>query len=148
MDQKKLSVGTKLGFGAADLGGNLFFTAMGFWTLNYLTDTVGLAAAAAGPAVMIGKLWDAVTDPMMGFISDRTRSRWGRRRPYLLFGALPLALTMWYFFTSPKAGSQAWLTVWAGPGALRAQYRVYHHQYPILFPPARTHEGTTMSDPR
>ena len=50
MDQKKLSVGTKLGFGAADLGGNLFFTAMGFWTLNYLTDSVGLSAAAAGAA--------------------------------------------------------------------------------------------------
>ena len=46
-----LSKATKLGFGAADLGGNLFFTAMGFWTLNYLTDTVGLGAAAAGAAV-------------------------------------------------------------------------------------------------
>jgi len=136
MDQKKLSVGTKLGFGAADLGGNLFFTAMGFWTLNYLTDTVGLAAAAAGAAVMVGKLWDAVTDPMMGFISDRTRSRWGRRRPYLLFGAVPLALTMWYFFTSPKAGSQAWLTIWAALAlcALNTAYTIINIPYSSLTP--------------
>lgn len=136
MDQRKLSVGTKLGFGAADLGGNLFFTAMGFWTLNYLTDTVGLAAAAAGAAVMVGKLWDAVTDPMMGFISDRTRTRWGRRRPYLLFGAIPLALTMWYFFSAPKIGSQTWLTIWAALAlcALNTAYTVVNIPYSSLTP--------------
>jgi glycoside/pentoside/hexuronide:cation symporter, GPH family len=50
----KLAVRTKLGFGVADLGGNLFFTAMGFWSMNYLTDTVGIPAALAGMAVMVG----------------------------------------------------------------------------------------------
>jgi len=136
MEQKKLGLGTKIGFGAADLGGNLFFTAMGFWTLNYLTDTVGLSAAAAGGAVMVGKLWDAVTDPMMGFISDRTRTRWGRRRPYLLFGAVPLALTMWFFFTNPHIGSQAWLTIWAAIAlcALNTAYTVVNIPYSSLTP--------------
>jgi GPH family glycoside/pentoside/hexuronide:cation symporter len=52
-------------------------------------------------AVMAGKAWDAVTDPMMGFISDRTLSRWGRRRIYLLMGAAPMFLTMAFFFTAP-----------------------------------------------
>ena len=136
MEQKKLKLGTKIGFGAADLGGNLFFTAMGFWTLNYLTDTVGLSAAAAGGAVMVGKLWDAVTDPMMGFISDRTRTRWGRRRPYLLFGAVPLALTMWLFFTNPHIGSQAWLTIWAAIAlcSLNTAYTVVNIPYSSLTP--------------
>lgn len=136
MDQKKLSLGTKLGFGAADLGGNLFFTAMGFWTLNYLTDTIGLSAAVAGGAVMIGKLWDAVTDPMMGFISDRTRTHWGRRRPYLLFGAVPLALTMWLFFTNPHIGSQTWLAIWAAIAlcALNTAYTVVNIPYSSLTP--------------
>ena len=97
----KLPLSVKLGFGIGDLGGNLFFTAMGFYSLIYLTDTVGLGASLAGIAILIGKFWDAVTDPMMGYISDRTRSRWGRRRPYLLFGALPLLLAMWYFFSAP-----------------------------------------------
>ena len=136
MKKTGLSVGTKMGFGAADLGGNLFFTAMGFWTLNYLTDTVGLAAAAAGAAVMVGKLWDAVTDPMMGFISDRTRTRWGKRRPYLLFGAVPLALTMWYFFTDPRIESQALLTLWAAIAlcALNTAYTVVNIPYSSLTP--------------
>ncbi len=97
----RLPLSVKMGFGIGDLGGNLFFTAMGFYSLIYLTDTVGLAASLAGIAILIGKFWDAVTDPMVGFLSDRTRSRWGRRRPYLLFGALPLLLTMWYFFSAP-----------------------------------------------
>jgi GPH family glycoside/pentoside/hexuronide:cation symporter len=114
-----LTVKQKLGFGIFDLGGNLFFTALGFWSLNYLTDTVGLAAALAGSAVMIGKFWDAVTDPVMGYLSDRTNSRWGRRRPYLLFGAIPLFLTMVFFFTKPDYLSQGGvtnpvvLTIWA-----------------------------------
>lgn len=109
----RLRVREKLGFGICDLGGNLIFTVMGFWSLNYLTDTVGLAAALAGAAVMAGKVWDAVTDPVMGYISDRTRSRWGRRRPYLLFGALPLIAAMWFFFTGPKIESPVLLTLWA-----------------------------------
>jgi GPH family glycoside/pentoside/hexuronide:cation symporter len=117
MSSKKLSAGQKLGFGIFDLGGNLFFTVIGFWGLNYLTDTVGLAAGLAGLAGMIGKVWDAVTDPLMGYVSDRTRSPWGRRRPYLLFGALPMALAMWFFFTSPSISDPRLLTLWAA-GAL------------------------------
>jgi GPH family glycoside/pentoside/hexuronide:cation symporter len=108
-----LGLKQKLGFGIFDLGGNMFFTLMGFWTLNFLTDTVGLAAALAGVAVMAGKAWDAVTDPVMGYISDRTLSRWGRRRPYLLFGALPMMLSMWFFFTKPDLTGAAALTIWA-----------------------------------
>jgi GPH family glycoside/pentoside/hexuronide:cation symporter len=97
----RLTVKQKLGFGVFDLGGNMLFTLMSFWALKYLTDTVGVAAAWAGFAVMIGKAWDAVTDPVMGFVSDRTLSRWGRRRPYLLFGAAPLCLSVFFFFTAP-----------------------------------------------
>jgi GPH family glycoside/pentoside/hexuronide:cation symporter len=114
-----LTARQKLGFGVFDLGGNLLFTALGFWSLNYLTDTVGLAAALAGVAVMIGKFWDAVTDPVMGYLSDRTNSRWGRRRPYLLFGAIPMFFTMIFFFTKPDylasggAANPVVLTIWA-----------------------------------
>lgn len=134
--QGRLGLRTKLGFGVCDLGGNLFFTAMGFWSLNYLTDTVAIPAAAAGAAVMIGKLWDAVTDPMMGFISDRTRSRWGRRRPYLLFGAIPLFLSMWFFFTNPHLGSVALRTIWAALALcfLNTAYTVVNIPYNSLTP--------------
>ena len=98
----KLTVKQKLGFGIFDLGGNMLFTLMSFWALKFLTDTVGIAAVWAGAAVMISKIWDAVTDPVMGYITDRTLSRWGRRRVYLLFGAVPMMLSMVFFFTSPQ----------------------------------------------
>jgi GPH family glycoside/pentoside/hexuronide:cation symporter len=113
MAENKLSAGQKLGFGICDLGGNMFFTLLGFWCLKYLTDTAGLAAFWAGAAWLIGKLWDAVTDPLMGYISDRTRSPWGRRRPYLLFGAGPMFLTMGFFFTAPSLTNPVLLTLWA-----------------------------------
>ena len=71
--QARLPLKTRLGFGIGDLGGNLFFTIMGFYLLIYLTDTVHLAAGLAGTAIMIGKIWDAVTDPAVGYWSDHTR---------------------------------------------------------------------------
>ena len=113
MANGKLTVRQKLGFGIFDLGGNMLFTLMSFWALKYLTDTVGIAAVWAGSAVMVGKAWDAVTDPMMGFISDRTLSRWGRRRVYLLFGAVPMCLTMVFFFTAPAYLPQYLHIFWA-----------------------------------
>jgi len=113
MPDGKLTVRQKLGFGIFDLGGNMLFTLMSFWALKYLTDTVGIAAVWAGSAVMIGKAWDAVTDPMMGFISDRTLSLWGRRRVYLLFGSVPMCLTMVFFFTAPAYLPQYLHIFWA-----------------------------------
>jgi glycoside/pentoside/hexuronide:cation symporter, GPH family len=114
MKTGKLSIGTKLGFGVCDLGGNLYFTVIAFWLMNYLTDTVHLSAALAGTVVLVGRVWDAVTDPAVGVLSDRTRSRWGRRRPYLLFGALPLAAAMIFMFTVPSAiETQQGLFWWA-----------------------------------
>ncbi|MCL2381521.1 MAG: MFS transporter [Treponema sp.] len=113
MANDRLTVKQKLGFGIFDLGGNMFFTLMSFWVLIYLTNTVGISAAWAGTAVMIGKVWDAVTDPMMGFVTDRTLSRWGRRRVYLLFGAVPMCLSMAFFFTAPVYLPQAMHIAWA-----------------------------------
>lgn len=80
----------KLGFGIGDLGGgNLFFTIIGFYLLYYFTDILSLAPALAGTALMIGKkIWDAITDPITGYLSDRTHTRFGRRRPYMVVGAI------------------------------------------------------------
>jgi GPH family glycoside/pentoside/hexuronide:cation symporter len=98
---EKLSRKIKLGFGIGDLGGNLFFTIIGFYLLYFLTDVVGLSAALAGMVLMIGKIWDAVTDPLTGYLSDRTRSRWGRRRPYMFVGSLFSFIGMIMVFTVP-----------------------------------------------
>ncbi|MBN1525612.1 MAG: MFS transporter [Spirochaetales bacterium] len=115
MESKKLSLGTKLGFGIGDIGGNMLFQIMGFHLMFYLTDTVGLSSALAGTALMIGKIWDAVTDPAMGYISDRTKSRMGRRRPYLLAGAVLAFIAMVVMFFNPHIGkeNEMLLFVWA-----------------------------------
>ncbi len=101
MEQGKVSIGVKLGYGVCDFGANLFFTATAFILLNYLTDTVGLAAALAGIALMVGRLWDAFYDPVIGYISDRTVNKMGRRRPYMLGGAIPLFIAVIVMFINP-----------------------------------------------
>ena len=108
-----LSMRTKLGFAVCDLGGNLFFTMIGFYLLFFLTDIVGLAAGLAGTALMIGKIWDAVTDPAVGYLSDRTRNSMGRRRPYMLYGSFLLLISMIVMFTNPGLSAEWGLFVWA-----------------------------------
>lgn len=110
---QQLSRGKKVGYGIGDLGGNLFFTMMGFYLLFYFTDVVGIAAGLGGTAIMIGKIWDAVTDPAVGYISDRTRSRFGRRRPYMTVGAVALFLGMILLFTPFGTTSQVGLFILA-----------------------------------
>jgi GPH family glycoside/pentoside/hexuronide:cation symporter len=135
-EKQKLPVKVKLGFGVGDLGGNLYFTVIAFWLLNYLTDTVGLAAGLAGIAVGIGKVWDAVSDPLMGYISDRTRSRWGRRRPYLLFGSFVWFMAMILMFTNPGLRSPEARFVWAAAAFcfLSTAYTVVNVPYSSLTP--------------
>lgn len=82
-----------LGYAAGDLGISLAYFAFGFFFLFYLTDVVGLSASLAGVVVLIGKLWDGVNDPLIGVLSDRTRSSRGRKRVYLLYGSVPFAIS-------------------------------------------------------
>jgi glycoside/pentoside/hexuronide:cation symporter, GPH family len=112
MEKKRLSLGTKLGFGVCDLGGNLFFTLIGFYALKYITDVTLLAPALAGTALLVGKIWDAVIDPFIGFLSDRTKSKLGRRRPWMLGGTVSLIFLMILMFTNPHIQSQGWLFMW------------------------------------
>jgi len=101
MESKKLSIGVKLGYGVCDFGGNLFFTATAFVLMIYITDTMGLAAGLAGTALFIGRIWDAFYDTIIGYVSDRTSTKLGRRRPYMLAGAVPLFIAMILMFTNP-----------------------------------------------
>lgn len=96
---EKLTPAKKLMYGAGDIGFSLTSTILGVYFLFFMIEVVGLRPAVAAIPIGVGKVWDFINDPIFGYISDRTRTRWGRRRPYLLFGALPLALTftmMWY----------------------------------------------------
>ncbi len=75
-----------------------------FFQLYFLTDVAGLPPHLAAWAVGIGRIWDAVNDPLFGLLSDRIRSRWGRRRVLLLFGAVPLGMSFAMMWLVPPWG--------------------------------------------
>ena len=89
------------GFGIAGLGTGLVVQGPLLLLLVYMTDTLAIPAALAGLAMFGPRIFDIITDPIMGIISDRTHSRWGRRRPYLLIGGIVVAISMGFLFSSP-----------------------------------------------
>jgi GPH family glycoside/pentoside/hexuronide:cation symporter len=107
-----LSKRTKLFYGSGDIGFSLTTTLIGAYLAIFLTDVVGLSPGAVGTAIFIGSTWDYFNDPIMGHISDRTRTRWGRRRPFLLFGALPFALAFMLLWWRPPFERELALTVY------------------------------------
>ena len=103
--RKALYASAVLGIGSLDYIVAVFL-------LKYYTNYTGLDAKWAGLALLIGKAFDAISDPVMGYISDRTRSRWGRRRPWFLAGSVPLALSFIGMFSASPEWSRAQLFVW------------------------------------
>jgi GPH family glycoside/pentoside/hexuronide:cation symporter len=108
-----ISLRSKIGYGAGEFSSSIFFTITSFWLMNFLTDEVGLSAALAGTGLLVGKIWDAVIDPFIGHFSDRTHSRWGRRRPYLLFFAVPFGIAFVLMFRNPGIEPQTGKFIWA-----------------------------------
>ena len=103
MSNTKLSVWTKLKYGVGDFGMAVVTAMLQFSMLYYYTNVVGVNAGLAGTAILVGKItWDLVNDVLFGYLEDKTKSRWGKRRPYLIFGALPFALSFWLVFSIPK----------------------------------------------
>lgn len=94
----------KVAYGLGDTASNLFFQAFNLFLFYYYTDVVGLAASAVGTMMLFTRILDAATDPVMGAIADRTRTRWGKFRPYLLWGAVPYGVIGWLMFRMPDAG--------------------------------------------
>jgi len=109
---QKLSFTEKAGYSLGDGAANFVFQTMILFQLSFYTDTMGVAAATAGSLLLAGRLWDAFFDPMMGVIADRTNTRWGKFRPWVLWTALPWGVVMVLAYTSPGWRSP-WNIVWA-----------------------------------
>ena len=103
---------TKLIYGAGDFGFSLTMTILGAYFAIFLTDVVGIAPGIAAAAIFIGRSSDYLNDPIIGHITDRTRSRWGRRRPYLLFGAVPFALAFFMLWWIPPLQGSVLLAIY------------------------------------
>jgi len=134
-----------IGWGLGTLPMAIYFNAFNILALRYLTDVVGLAAATAGLLISVSKIYDAVSDPIMGSISDRTRSRAGRRRPYLLLGGVLCGLSIYALFGLPLAVPSV-NPVWLVGGMLilyATTYTIYNVPYMTM--PA---EVTTQSKDR
>lgn len=91
----------KIGYGFGDASANFVFQIMVMFQVGFYTDVFGITAAAAGTLLLVGRFWDAIFDPIMGVIADRTETRWGKFRPWLLWTAIPFALLFWLTFTTP-----------------------------------------------
>ncbi len=100
-----------IGWGIGSLGASTLHNGISFLALYYLSTVLGLDPAVAGTLILVAKIYDIATDPLMGWLSDRTRSRWGRRRPWLLAGALVSAAAFLLLFNPPFQ---------SGPGLLVA----------------------------
>ncbi|HAU67118.1 MAG TPA: MFS transporter, partial [Gammaproteobacteria bacterium] len=99
---EKLSFKEKLGYGLGDSASNFFFQVFNIFLLYYYTDVFGLAPAAVGTMFLVTKIVDAISDPVMGLIADRTKSRWGSFRPYILWMAVPYGICGYLMFASPE----------------------------------------------
>ena len=94
----------KIGYGFGDMASSMFWKIFGMYLLFFYTKVFGITPAAAGTMFLVTRIWDSLNDPIMGLLADRTRSRWGRYRPYLLWGAFPFAAVGVLTFWTPDFG--------------------------------------------
>ncbi|MGO8929284.1 MAG: MFS transporter [Limisphaerales bacterium] len=111
--QQKLSFFEKAAYSGGDAAANFVFMTMILFQLNFYTDVFGLTASAAAAILLVPRLWDACFDPIMGVLADRTRTRWGKFRPWVLWTSVPWAVVMIVAYTTPQGWSLGAMIVYA-----------------------------------
>ena len=110
---QKLSFVEKAGYSAADAAANFVFMTMILFQTNFYTDVFGITAGAAATILLVARLWDAFADPIVGVLADRTNTRWGKFRPWVLFTSLPWCIVMVLAYTTPKGWGMTSMIVYA-----------------------------------
>jgi len=108
----RLSISTKVLYLFGDIGISMCLSAVAFFILFFYADVARVDPALVGTALLLGKLWDAVSDPLFGWFSDRTKSRFGRRKVYLYYGSIPLGLSFALLWAMPEGLTGIMTTVW------------------------------------
>jgi GPH family glycoside/pentoside/hexuronide:cation symporter len=103
--EDRLGFGEKAGYALGDAASNFYWKSFEFFIIFFYTDVFGISAGAVGTMMLVTRILDAVADPVMGTIADRTRTRWGHFRPFLIWFGLPMALAGVLTFTTPQLGS-------------------------------------------
>ena len=98
---KPITTKERISYGLGDFASSMFWKLFSMFLLFFYTDVFGISAAAVGTMFLVTRIWDAANDPIMGLLSDRTQTRWGKFRPYLLFVAVPFAIIGVLTFTTP-----------------------------------------------
>lgn len=101
----KLGLREKMSYGLGDFASSMFWKLFSMFLLYFYTDIFGISAAAVGTMFLVTRVWDAANDPIMGMITDRTTTKWGKFRPYLLFVAIPFGIIGVLTFTTPALDS-------------------------------------------
>src|SRR3990172_6114847 len=99
--QQRLSLKEKLAYGVGDLAANFVFQTQITFLMFFYTNVFGIAAGTAGTILLISRVIDAFNDPIVGALADRTNTRWGRYRPWILWTAVPMAVALVLCYTTP-----------------------------------------------
>ena len=97
----KVSIVEKVGYGFGDTASNIMYQAWSFFLMIFYTDVFGIDAKVASFMFLITRVWDMINDPIMGMVADRTNTRWGKFRPYLLWMAVPYGILAFAMFITP-----------------------------------------------
>jgi GPH family glycoside/pentoside/hexuronide:cation symporter len=141
----RLPARLRIGYSTGSLVTGAFGTVPGLLLLPYLTDTLGVTAGVAGLLVLAPKAWDVVVNPIAGRLSDRTRTRWGARRPYLLVGGFSLAVLFASMFAGVFTGGRG--AAWVCVAFLATATAFAFFQVPYVAMPAEMTEGVGLTDP-
>ncbi len=113
LDTKKLSGKEKTSYGLAAVGKDLCYMLSASYVLYYFQDIMGVSAAAMGVILLVARVFDAFNDPIMGIITAKTRTRWGKFRPWLFIGTVLNAVILYVMFSAPPSLSPSGLTAYA-----------------------------------
>src|ERR1051325_5774674 len=102
----RLSFMERAGYSAGDAAASFVFMTMILFQTNFYTDVFGITATEAATVLLVARLWDAVADPIVGALADRTRTRWGKFRPWILCTAVPWCIVMIFAYTTPSGWSK------------------------------------------
>ena len=92
MNNSKVGISEKIGYGLGDFASSMFWKIFSMYLMLFYTDVFGLAPAVVGTMFLVTRIWDSFFDPIVGILADRTKTKWGKFRPYLLWVAIPFAI--------------------------------------------------------